>query len=242
MSTGTGGPPASKMRQWPDEGDTRNKGFCVHCGGADETRDHNPSKVLLDDPLPENLPVASCCKACNAGFSDDEEYVACLLECVIAGQVDPGHIIRPAIARTLAGNKRLQREILAARREQDGQILWDPDLVRLKRIAIKLARGLVDFELNEPQLHEPDEVAILPLLLMADDHRGAFEGKTGGMALWPEIGSRAFHRVVVGPEDSFVNGWIVVQQDRFRYRVTQEDGMRVRMVLREYLALDVVWD
>ncbi|MFZ4604940.1 MAG: hypothetical protein ACOYM5_01670 [Caulobacter sp.] len=242
MSTGSGGPPASKMRQWPDEGDTRNKGFCAHCGGPEETRDHNPSKVFLDNPLPANLPVASSCAACNAGFSDDEEYVACLLECVIAGHVEPDRLVRASIGKTLAGNGRLQREILAARREQDGQVLWDPNTARLKRIAVKLARGLVDFELNEPQLHEPDGVGIAPLLLMSEDDRRIFEGEPGGFALWPELGSRAFHRVLFGPEDCFVNGWIVVQQDRFRYRVTQEDGMRVRMVMREYLGLDVVWE
>jgi 5-methylcytosine-specific restriction endonuclease McrA len=37
--------------------DRRNKGFCVHCGGPDETDDHVPSKVLLDEPYPENLMV-----------------------------------------------------------------------------------------------------------------------------------------------------------------------------------------
>lgn len=134
----------------------------------------------------------------------------------------------------------MQREILAARREQDGEILWAPDASRLTRIAVKLARGLVDFELNEPQLHDPEGLALTPLLLMSDDDRRFFEGQPGGFALWPELGSRAFHRVLFGPEDSWVNGWIVVQRDRFRYRVTQEDGMRIRMVIREYPAIDVV--
>jgi len=101
---------------------------------------------------------------------------------------------------------------------------------------VKLARGLVDFELNEPQFHDPEGLALMPLVQMADDHRRTFEGEPGGLALWPELGSRAFHRVLAGPEDSWVNGWIVVQPDRFRYRVTQEDGMRVRIVFREYLA------
>lgn len=241
MTTGSDGPPASKMRQWPDEGDTRNKGFCAHCGGPEQSRDHNPSKIFLDDPLPDNLPVAASCQACNAGFSDDEEYVACLMECVIAGHVEPARLARASVAKTLSGNQRLRREILAARREEDGAVVWDPNAERLQRIAIKLARGLVDFELNEPQLHAPDGVGIVPLILMSDDARRIFEGEPGGFALWPELGSRAFHRVLLGRDDDFVNGWIVVQRDRFRYRVTQEDGMRVRMVLREHLALEVCW-
>lgn len=233
---------ASKLRQWPDEGDSRNKGFCAHCGGPEETRDHNPSKIFLDAPLPENLPVASSCQACNASFSDDEEYVACLLECVISGNVDPARFERHSVSRTLAGNRRLQRELAGACREVEGEIWWDPDGARLRRIAIKLARGLVDFELNEPQLHEPETVWSMPLMLMSQWDRRAFENDESDFALWPELGSRAFHRVLMGPEDSWVNGWIVVQPNRFRYRVSQAGGTRVRMVLREYLALDIIWD
>lgn len=33
--------------------DSRLVGGCVFCGGEPGTRDHVPSKVLLDDPLPK---------------------------------------------------------------------------------------------------------------------------------------------------------------------------------------------
>ena len=242
MDTGYNGPKATKMRQWPDGGDSRNKGFCAHCGGPDETRDHNPSKVFLDDPLPENLPVASSCQPCNAGFSEDEEYLGCLLECVIAGHVEPGRLTRATIGKSLAANHRLRRELLEARSEQNGQPYWTPDADRVRRVVLKLARGLVDFELNEPRLDEPELMDVAPLLLLSDDARREFEGEPGGFAVWPEIGSRAFHRLLGFHDDSFENGWIVVQRNRFRYRITQEGGMRVRLVLREYLAADVAWD
>ena len=62
-------------------GDRRNKGFCVHCGGADETDDHVPSKVLLDEPYPENLMVCPSCLKCNNALSVDEVYLACLRKC-----------------------------------------------------------------------------------------------------------------------------------------------------------------
>lgn len=204
----------------------------------------NPSKIFLDRPFPGNLPFASSCISCNAGFSDGEEYLACFIECVIAGAAEPNQLSRASIARTLAGNQRLQREILASRRELDGAVSWEPNPARVKRIAIKLARGLADYELNEPQLGEPGHVAILPLMTMSDVERGTFEGgEDDGVALWPEIGSRAFHRVIPAgadkPEDEFINGWLVVQKDRFRYRL---DGTWVRMVLREYLAIEVAWD
>ena len=58
-------------------GDSRNRGFCVHCGGPYEADDHVPSKVLLDEPYPDNLMVCPACLLCNNTLSIDEEYLAC---------------------------------------------------------------------------------------------------------------------------------------------------------------------
>lgn len=30
--------------------------------------------------------------------------------------------------------------------------------------------------------------------------------------------------------------------DRYRYRVLQDDGLRVKIVIREYLAAEICWD
>jgi len=95
------------MQQLRNYGDDRNNGFCVHCGGPSETVDHVPSKVLLDEPYPENLMAASACRKCNNGLSLDEEYLACLLECVIAGDTAPEKLQRAKIARILRENSSL---------------------------------------------------------------------------------------------------------------------------------------
>ena len=90
------------MQQLRCYGDDRNKGFCVHCGGGPtETVDHVPSKVLLDEPYPENLMAAPACRECNNGLSLDEEYLACLLECVIAGDTAPEKLHRTKIPEIL---------------------------------------------------------------------------------------------------------------------------------------------
>ena len=67
----------------------RLRGRCVFCGGIPDTRDHCPSKVLLDEPFPANLAMISACGECNQSFSKDEQYLACLPECVIRGSTDP---------------------------------------------------------------------------------------------------------------------------------------------------------
>ena len=67
--------------------DERLTGKCIYCGRNPETRDHVPSRVLLDKPFPDNLPVVDACRTCNEDFSQDEEYLACLIECAICGTV-----------------------------------------------------------------------------------------------------------------------------------------------------------
>ena len=39
------------------------------------SRDHIPTKALLNPPYPENLMDVGTCKECNSGFAKDEEYL-----------------------------------------------------------------------------------------------------------------------------------------------------------------------
>lgn len=70
------------MDQLTDIADTRLINGCIYCGGAAETRDHVPSRILLDPLYPENLSVVGSCESCNQGFSRDEQYLVCLLEAI----------------------------------------------------------------------------------------------------------------------------------------------------------------
>jgi len=79
--------------------DEKNEGFCVFCGSKPSTRDHVPSRVLLDEPYPPDLPVVPACESCNASFCKDEQYVACLLECAISGSALPRVVGREKIGR-----------------------------------------------------------------------------------------------------------------------------------------------
>lgn len=53
------------------------QGICVYCGRVPDTGYHSPSKVALDAPYPENLPVVEACVGCNPSFSLDKQYLAC---------------------------------------------------------------------------------------------------------------------------------------------------------------------
>ncbi len=231
------------MEQVRNCGDERNQGWCVHCGGPGETRDHVPSRVFLDKPYPEQLPVSPACNRCNNSFSMDEEYLACLLECVLAGDADPARMARPKIADILRHSPRLAAQLQAAKQIQDGQTLFTIEHDRVRNVLLKLARGHAAYEVNEPQLEEPQTITWRPLPLMTEAERDAFENDSStDFSIWPEVGSRAMHRMFVLDDAAFREGWLVVQEGRYRYCTSQDGGLRVRIVMREYLACEVIWD
>lgn len=231
------------MRKVQNFGDDRNKGTCVHCGGPNETRDHAPSVVFLDDPLPPDLPASPSCASCNQGFSNDEAYLACLLECVIAGSADPTQIEREKIAGLMRRRPSLTADLASLRREERGQTIYSFDQRRVERVILKLARCHVAFELNEPRTDDPEYIWFAPLSTMSQEARDTFEGRNEGFSVWPEVGSRAIQRLLVFDGTAFVedNGWLEVQEGRYRFRPLVDEGIGVRIVLREYLACEVRW-
>ena len=230
------------MQQLRCYGDDRNKGFCVHCGEPSETVDHVPSRVLLDEPYPENLMAAPACRKCNNVFSIDEEYLACLLECVIAGDTATDKLRRAKIARILQRNSSLLARLQQARTDSMQGTVWTVECERVNRIVLKLARCHAAFELNEPQLHEPSHLGAKPLPLMTGEERKAFERDDDTFDIFPEVGSRAMQRVLITGSDTFAGGWLTVQEGNYRFRTSQASGLTVKIVLREYLGCEVVWD
>jgi hypothetical protein len=137
------------LEQIPNYGDQRNVDWCVYCGGAVETRDHLPSRILLDKPYPTNLPAVPACQACNGGFSLDEEYVACVLECVLAGSAYEA-FERPKIAKVLERKPKLAALIEQGRQQDGERSVFAIDTSRVRNVILKLARGHMAFEMNEP--------------------------------------------------------------------------------------------
>jgi len=225
--------------------DERLLGRCAFCGEAPGTRDHVPSKTLLDDPLPENLGIVESCAKCNQGFSLDEEYLACFLECVLVGSTSLTDVKRPKVKRALEHNPKLAAQIQASTTiAEDGACLWMPSANRVQNVVLKLARGHAAFELSLIQIDEPSEVIFRPLLAFSVEEREVFErAGAGEIRGWPEINSRAFLRAVGAEPYADSSGpWIVVQPRRYRYSVDEFGGVRVQIVISEYLACVVVWE
>lgn len=227
------------MKQLRTFGDERELAFCAYCGGDTGTRDHSPSRVFLDEPYPENLPVVPACRQCNTSFSADEEYVACLLSAVLAGTTDPSAIDRGKIRRILTDKPALRARIDAARFERNGSIVFEPEQNRVHAVFTKLAQGHALFELHSPCSEPPDSIRITPLLAMSPEECHEFENPPMA-SLLPEVGSRSLQRLLT--EGGLVgHPWLEVQAGRYRFHASIEDGVSVRVVIHEHLAGHVQW-
>lgn len=228
-----------QVRQLRNFGDERQIAGCAYCGGEAATRDHVPSRVLLDEPYPENLPVVPACTGCNVGLSADEEYTACLVACCVAGSCVPAALGSPKIRRILTEKPALSARLAKAQRETAYGTQFSVEHDRVRNVVLKLARGHALFELNEPQYEDPSSITYAPLLSLTQGSRDQFDRKlTSGV--WPEVGSRAMQRLLLS--DNNFTRWIEVQPGRYRYIAHSGEAVVIRVILSEYLACEVVWE
>ncbi len=225
---------------------------CIFCGAMADTRDHVPSKILLESPYPENLPVVGACNICNQGFSKDEQYLVCFLESVLAGSTEPNKIKRPTVARAMQRSPALRARIEAKKIEFDGQIDFHPEEERIKNVMLKLARGHAAFELSQPCKEEPDHYWCRSLESLDQETQDIFD-EAHVQQLFGEIGSRNMQRMFfvevrpmseVGEEVMrlLVNDWVDVQESRYRYLAIDDvHGVIIRIVISDYLACEVRW-
>lgn len=123
---------------------TSKKEYCCYCGQVAESRDHIPSKNLLEKPYPKNLLTIPSCTKCNQSFSLDEEYFLNVLVEIstnpnlLAKKEDGGSIYK-ARKRSKNLNDRIINSLVQA---EDGRIYFKPEEQRIKRVIEKNALGL----------------------------------------------------------------------------------------------------
>ncbi len=236
------------MEQLKCFADQRHKAWCIHCrrtlGSVKANRDHVPTKKILREPYPPNLPVVETCEECNESFSLDEQYTVAFLSAVISGSVEPEDQIHPAGERILSVNESLRSRIDGARKSYqtlggEARQLWQPEQDRIDRVILKNARGHAFYELGEPMADAPIQIWSRPLLTLSTSELRDFEDREGGFAVWPEVGSRMMQRLCSG--EDLDGPWIVVQQGVYRYSVFVGDFIRVRSIIFDYLATEVSW-
>ena len=214
--------------------------ICSYCGiNNPDTRDHVPSKILLDQPYPENLPVVPCCSKCNRSFSLDEEYVACLLECAIHGTTSIENLTRVKIKNILSKKERLRHRISNSLISINGETHFNVEVGRLENFFVKLAKGHIKYENSEAVIDPPTywKFEVLPNLSLKE--RDAFY-ECKKMDFLPEVGSRALMDLYIDSKNNIYSHWQIVQPNIYQYMVII-DPLSVRIVIWNYFAVEVMW-
>ena len=216
--------------------------MCSYCGGMPETRDHVPSRILLDDPFPENLPIVPCCLKCNQSFSLDEEYFACVLECVLHGTTEIEKLERVKVKSILSRKETLQQRIENSIVFQNGNKIFQIESDRMRNVIVKLAKGHAKYENSQPQFDDPTSIWIKPLSEMTSEESDIFFAPLN-LDKAPEVGSRALQILVVGSYNNVISQWIDVQDNNYKYSVCAGLGfVIVKILIWEYLAVQVIWN
>ena len=229
------------MRQIKTFSDDRLNHFCAYCGDTADTRDHSPSKIFLQEPFPANLPVVPACFNCNNGFSLDEEYLGCLLECVLSGATNPDMFSRVNIANILKDKASLKARLEKSKQIIDGSTHFQIEEDRVKNVVVKLAQGHCRFENSESMIEPPILVWFQSLETMTDIEVEDFFSIEEQQIL-PEVGSRATFELVVSSTGIPLSKWVIVQSENYRYSIVCLHNKRiVKIVIWGYLACKVIW-
>lgn len=230
------------MKQMKTTSDTRLNSFCAFCGKSPNTRDHVPSKILLNKPFPENLPVVPACLECNHSFSLDEEYMACLLECTLCGTTEPKKLEKEKISKILRYKEALRNRLEQAKITTESETYFQVEESRIKNVVLKLAQGHLRYENSESQLEEPIFIGFNALSMMSEIERNNFLSSGETIKFLPEVGSRAFYNVLFEDEENPIENWVIVQENTYSYKISlSHDGLKVSILIWEYLACEVVW-
>lgn len=223
------------MIQRSEYGEGNPERICCYCGAWADTVDHVPSKVLLDEPYPDNLPVVPCCKKCNEQFSHDEEYFAVLLECVRWQTFNQDEFKREKARKIVKHNP----AILKKARESvhpllDGRFTIELDNMRLRKVLTKLIAGHLRFEgLDQLFLHDGFEIQLLQDIHSNREFYKEFHSPLFSELL-PEVGSRALFSMI---ESGCVGApWFLVQPGMYEYCVAP-DNSEVRIIIQNYFGI-----
>lgn len=217
---------------------------CIYCGKTAGTREHVPSKSLLIEPFPENLPTIPACFECNNGFSADEEYFICFLE-VLKSKVYVNYLISEHVSSILSKKESLHQLIESQIFSKDGYIYPSFDADRFTRIITKLAIGHAGYEYDDSNFDGATGLWFEFASNISEEYKAEFESPKL-LDVIPEISSRfSCNACIIQNVDSgeafALSDWISVQDKRYSYNVSLNDsgGVSVKMIILDFLYCQV---
>jgi hypothetical protein len=207
---------------------------CIYCGNFANTREHIPSKILLNEPLPNNLMLVPACESCNKGFSSDEIYFAYIVEYLASKYY--GYKISGKIQQCFESNLNLQNRILF--RDKSNLIIDD---LTVKKILRKYALGHISY-IFDTYAYRNDYTVIFKFITELSEEQKREFNTLESMEVMPELGCRGCQELLVSLDgQSAACLWNEVQENRYRYMVcAKADSILVKIIINEYLYAKII--
>lgn len=231
------------MHQIKPQNDTRYDNICCYCQNQiidNKTRDHVPSKILLEEPFPENLPIIYCCYDCNQSFSTDEEYFACMIEYICSETKDINLFERQKITEILNKKTHLRKRI-------ENNIEIENEIIKIKleekpinNVLKKLLYGHLSFELSNPYIENWNYIRMDTLDNLTQTEIDLFfENKSIDKS--PEIGSR-LSLVITLNNNIPISNWKIVQNDFYQYKIDiNAESTCLKILIRNKICIIAEW-
>ena len=83
---------------------------CIYCYKQADSREHIPSKIFLNEPYATNLAILPSCTNCNNSYSENEQYLACLIDYVQYKLSNLETVKRSKIQKTFEARPHIKNE------------------------------------------------------------------------------------------------------------------------------------
>ncbi|HPJ03184.1 MAG TPA: hypothetical protein PKU80_10125 [Candidatus Limiplasma sp.] len=226
------------MKYYNEFSDERLKGNCVYCDALPNTVDHIPAKVFLNKPYPENLYVVPACEECNNKYSKDEQFVAFLIDYLVMLDATNTEELLGKIESRYTNWAFMEARILdRLTKHTNGQVSIELENKRIENVIQKFALCHIQYETGTKAYSAPSYLTYSFIPQMSPQEYYEFNNPVSDTIL-PEIGCRLFQRIY----DNGDNFWIIIQGGSYRYYVNAGSSVFVRIVIKEMLFCEVVWN
>lgn len=217
---------------------------CIYCYEKADSREHIPSKVFLNEPFETNLAILPSCKSCNNSYSENEQYLACLIDYVQCKMSNLKAVKRSKIQKAFNVRPHIKNQLEESTKYNDnGDIEYiEIDDNKIQKILLKLSIGHATYSLSSIHLGEPSAINYKFFPQLTNDEMYNFNLEPICDVL-PEIGSRGGTYISILNDAIPLATWNIIQDNQYRFLAfNNKNSTIVRVVIGEYFYLEVIWD
>lgn len=212
--------------------------YCIYCSNIADSREHLPPRVFIDVPKKNEWNIVPACETCNNGYSEDEQFVACATEYILAMVYYNGVIQRDKIKKTFKKRPKILEKIKSLCKIERGNLIIDNDIIEsIKKVFLKIGQGHFMYDCSM-FLDENATISVAFEPQLTQKELDEFNSQVICNCI-PEIGSRVSNQICLNINtNEMIILWNTIDDKNYRYLISP-DGI-LRIVIREFLYIEII--